>query len=143
MPTVGASAGYRGRDVGDDQGKLARLEQQLRCADVATTIQKLVDEHFGYRTAPAYLEREQQLTRLVVQGFSTIDIANHLVISVHTVQGHLRNIFTKTGVRTRRDLVTKIFFAHYEPASETTSSARLIAGHCVAGRLSRSAHTST
>jgi DNA-binding CsgD family transcriptional regulator len=60
-------------------------------------------------------EREQQLTRLVLQGFSTIDIANHLVISVHTVQGHLRNIFSKTGVRARRDLVTKIFFAHYEP----------------------------
>jgi DNA-binding CsgD family transcriptional regulator len=60
-------------------------------------------------------EREQQLTRLVLQGFSTIEIADHLVISVHTVQGHLRNIFTKTGVRTRRDLVTKIFFAHYEP----------------------------
>jgi DNA-binding CsgD family transcriptional regulator len=60
-------------------------------------------------------EREQQLTRLVLQGFSTIDIADQLVISVHTVQGHLRNIFTKTGVRTRRDLVTKIFFAHYEP----------------------------
>jgi DNA-binding CsgD family transcriptional regulator len=60
-------------------------------------------------------EREQQLTRLVLQGYSTLDIADHLVISVHTVQGHLRNIFTKTGVRTRRDLVTKIFFAHYEP----------------------------
>jgi DNA-binding CsgD family transcriptional regulator len=60
-------------------------------------------------------EREQQLTRLVLHGFSTIDIADHLVISVHTVQGHLRNIFTKTGVRSRRDLVTKIFFAHYEP----------------------------
>jgi DNA-binding CsgD family transcriptional regulator len=60
-------------------------------------------------------EREQQLTRLVLQGFSTTDIADRLVISVHTVQGHLRNVFTKTGVRARRDLVTKIFFAHYEP----------------------------
>jgi DNA-binding CsgD family transcriptional regulator len=60
-------------------------------------------------------EREQQLTRLVLQGYSTLDIADHLVISVHTVQGHLRNIFAKTGVRARRDLVTKIFFAHYEP----------------------------
>jgi DNA-binding CsgD family transcriptional regulator len=60
-------------------------------------------------------EREQQLTRLVLQGFSTMDIAGHLVISVHTVQGHLRSVFAKTGVRTRRDLVTKIFFAHYEP----------------------------
>ena len=60
-------------------------------------------------------EREQQLTRLVLQGYSTLDIADRLVISVHTVQGHLRHIFTKTGVRFRRDLVTKIFFAHYEP----------------------------
>jgi DNA-binding CsgD family transcriptional regulator len=60
-------------------------------------------------------EREQQLTRLILQGFSTIDIADRLVISEHTVQAHLRNIFTKTEVRTRRDLVTKIFFAHYEP----------------------------
>jgi DNA-binding CsgD family transcriptional regulator len=60
-------------------------------------------------------QREQQLTRLVLQGFSTVDIADRLVISLHTVQSHLRNVFTKTGVRTRRDLVTKIFFAHYEP----------------------------
>jgi DNA-binding CsgD family transcriptional regulator len=60
-------------------------------------------------------EREQQLTRLILQGLSTIDVADRLVISVHTVQSHLRSIFTKTGVRTRRDLVTKIFFAHYEP----------------------------
>jgi DNA-binding CsgD family transcriptional regulator len=60
-------------------------------------------------------QREQQLTRLILQGFSTIDIADRLVISVHTVQSHLRNVFIKAGVRTRRDLVTKIFFAHYEP----------------------------
>ena len=80
-------------------------------------------------------QREQQLTRLVLQGFSTIDIADHLVISVHTVQGHLRNVFTKTGVRARRDLVTKIFFAHYEPRlRETTSNARPRIGRRVAAR---------
>jgi DNA-binding CsgD family transcriptional regulator len=60
-------------------------------------------------------DREQQLTRLILQGFSTMEIADRLVISVHTVQAHLRSIFTKTEMRTRRDLVTKIFFAHYEP----------------------------
>jgi len=31
------------------------------------------------------------------------------------VQQHLRKIFDKTGVRSRLDLVTKIFYAHYEP----------------------------
>ena len=57
-------------------------------------------------------DREQQLTRLILQGLSTMEIADRLVISMHTVQARLRNIFTKTEVRTRRDLVTKIFFAH-------------------------------
>ena len=66
-------------------------------------------------SAYSLTEREQQLARLVLQGFSTTDIAARLVISVHTVQEHLKNIFAKTGVRSRRDLVTKIFFAHYEP----------------------------
>ena len=60
-------------------------------------------------------EREQELTRLVLQGYSTTEIAERLVISAHTVQQHLRNIFDKTGVRSRRDLVTKVFFTHYEP----------------------------
>jgi len=60
-------------------------------------------------------EREQQLTRLVLQGYSTADIGERLVISVHTVQEHLKKVFDKTGVRSRRDLVTKVFFAHYEP----------------------------
>jgi DNA-binding CsgD family transcriptional regulator len=60
-------------------------------------------------------EREQEVSRLVLQGYSTTEIAERLVISTHTVQQHLRNIFDKTGVRSRRDLVSKVFFTHYEP----------------------------
>ena len=60
-------------------------------------------------------EREQEVTRLVLQGFSTTDIAERTVMAASTVQQHLRNIFDKTGGTRRRDLVTKIFFVHYEP----------------------------
>ena len=52
--------------------------------------------------------RELDVARLVLRGEPTTAIANALRISAHTVQDHLKSVFDKVGVRSRRDLVGRL-----------------------------------
>jgi DNA-binding CsgD family transcriptional regulator len=60
--------------------------------------------------------REEEVVRLVVRGLSTKRIADHLFIAEHTVQRHLSNVFEKVGVRSRRDLVKRLFVEQVLPS---------------------------
>jgi DNA-binding CsgD family transcriptional regulator len=60
-------------------------------------------------------DREAQLTQLVLRGLSTDEIADQLCLSAHTVQQHLKAVFAKAGVRSRRALVARIFAEEYRP----------------------------
>ncbi len=134
-PAVLAVAGraLRGTEHADAPGEVA-FARVLACdgrwvvlhgaalvADGARRVAVIIEPAHPARIAPLLMaaygltEREQDVTRLVLQGFATTEIAGSLAVTAQTVQQHLKSIFEKTGVRSRRELVGKVFFVHYEP----------------------------
>lgn len=103
------------------EGRWMVLHGASLVADGARRVAVIVEPAHPARVSPLLMaaygltEREQDVTRLVLRGDSTAQIAQALCVSAQTVQQHLKKVFEKTGVRSRRDLVGKVFFAHYEP----------------------------
>jgi len=60
-------------------------------------------------------ERETEVVGLVVRGLSNAEIARALWLSPYTVADHVKNVFEKTGVRSRGELTSRLFFDHYLP----------------------------
>lgn len=60
--------------------------------------------------------REEEIARLVMGGSSTKEISTALHISEYTVQNHLANVFEKAGVRSRGELLKRLFFENLYPS---------------------------
>jgi len=60
--------------------------------------------------------REEEVLKLVARGCSTAQISRSLYVSEYTVQNHLSNIFDKVGVRSRKELIRRLFFDNLYPS---------------------------
>lgn len=54
--------------------------------------------------------REGQVVRLVCGGNSNAAIAGQLGIAVRTVENHLRSIYSKVGVASRTQMISRLAF---------------------------------
>jgi DNA-binding CsgD family transcriptional regulator len=90
---------------GDADGRVAVMVHPARQPELAS----LITEAYGLS------RRERELTRLVLHGRSTREIASELHVAAYTVQDHLKAIFAKVGVSSRRELVAQLFLQHYAP----------------------------
>jgi DNA-binding CsgD family transcriptional regulator len=93
--TTGAHAG----------GQIAVIVEVARPVEIAQFIVQ----------AYALSRRESEIVQLVAQGKSTAQMAEGFHITANTVQDHLKAIFEKVGVRSRRELVGRLFSQQYQP----------------------------
>lgn len=54
------------------------------------------------------IEREREVLRLLVDGASNREIADHLVLSINTVKKHIFNICSKLSVQGRTQAIAKV-----------------------------------
>jgi DNA-binding CsgD family transcriptional regulator len=109
--------------AGDEKNVVAVIIQEATSAEVVPIVM----------SAYGLSEQERAVSGLVFQGQSTKAISQRLHIAEHTVQDHLKSIFDKTGVRSRRDLVATVFRERYLPRMKA-GDARSPSGYFAAPR---------
>ncbi len=66
--------------------------------------------------------REMEVLKLIGQGLTNQEIAEHLVIELGTVKNHVHNILNKLGVSSRRDAVGYLVVAREQQESEQATA---------------------
>ncbi|WP_136610024.1 helix-turn-helix transcriptional regulator [Sinomonas albida] len=107
---------------------LAQLENTPSRADARAVWegQRACDAELGEAELPAQpsasagelTRRERQIVALAISGLSDREIADRLIVSVRTVEGHLYRAYSKLGVSSREQLSTAVGLA---PEGEYTA----------------------
>jgi DNA-binding CsgD family transcriptional regulator len=87
------------------QAQIAVIFEAARPAEIAPLIVQAYD----------LSKRESEIMQSVSQGLSTAEMSATFQISSNTVQDHLKAIFEKVGVHSRRELVGQLFAQQYQP----------------------------
>jgi DNA-binding CsgD family transcriptional regulator len=121
LRAIDASPGVPRLRVRTRAGRWAILQASWMPNDNRDTIAVIIQEATLEQAAPVVMraygltDQERTVSGLVFRGLSTRAISEHLHITQHTVQDHLKSIFEKTGVRSRRELVATVLRQRYLP----------------------------
>ena len=90
----------------------------VRPSETVIVIEPAKPEEVALFNMPAYglSLREEEIAKLIARGASTKQISATLYISEYTVQNHLSNVFEKVGVRSRGELLKRLFFDNLYPS---------------------------
>jgi DNA-binding NarL/FixJ family response regulator len=88
-----------------DGGAAINSQIARRVLDMFT---RMATPHNDYGLSP----REYQILQLLVDGRTKQQIADQLILSPHTIDGHVRNIYTKLHVNNRSGAVAKALREH-------------------------------
>jgi DNA-binding CsgD family transcriptional regulator len=139
LPAVIYPAATRARS-----GTGVRADALLRCVDgrwvmieaaplegktdsqIAVTIRAATTSETFDRVCRVYAlsQREREVVALLVAGLDTHALAGRLFISRHTVQDHLKSVFVKMGINSRRELVARLNASADEASSPSRQARR-------------------
>ncbi|GAB3427422.1 helix-turn-helix transcriptional regulator [Flindersiella endophytica] len=114
MLAIGSGSGGTRARVRDAYGQWAILRSSPLLGGDDDQIAVLIEPATGDQLVGLLLAaygltaRERDVCREVLAGRSTADIAGALYISANTVQDHLKSVFAKVGIRSRRELVARL-----------------------------------